>query len=62
MLIFSITLHNIPEGLAIGVAFGSLSQNIPEATLMGSIMLAVGVGIKNFPEGSAISLPLRWKH
>ncbi len=59
MLIFSITLHNIPEGLAIGVAFGSLSQNIPEATLMGAIMLAVGVGIQNFPEGSAISLPLR---
>ena len=59
MLIFSITLHNIPEGLAIGVAFGSLALNIPGATLMGAFMLAVGVGIQNFPEGCAVSLPLR---
>ena len=59
MLIFSITIHNIPEGLAIGVAFGSLKYNIPGSTLLGAISLAIGIGIQNFPEGSAISLPLR---
>ena len=59
MIIFSITLHNIPEGLAIGVAFGSLKYNIPGATLLSAISLAIGIGIQNFPEGSAISLPLR---
>ena len=59
MLIFSITLHNIPEGLAIGIAFGSLKYNIPGATLLSAISLAIGIGIQNFPEGSAISLPLR---
>ncbi len=58
MLIFSITLHNIPEGLAIGVAFGSLSSG-NGATLLSAFMLAVGVGIQNFPEGLAVSLPLR---
>lgn len=59
MLIFSITIHNIPEGLAIGVAFGSLKYNIPGATILSAISLAIGIGIQNFPEGSAISLPLR---
>jgi ZIP family zinc transporter len=59
MLISSITLHNIPEGLAIGVAFGSLNYNLPGATLISAISLAIGIGIQNFPEGSAISLPLR---
>lgn len=53
MLIFSITLHNIPEGLAIGVAFGTKNN------LIGATILAIGIGIQNFPEGSAISLPLR---
>ena len=59
MLIFSITLHNIPEGLVVGVAFGSLVYGIQGATLASAITLAIGIGIQNFPEGSAISLPLR---
>lgn len=59
MLIFSITLHNIPEGMAIGVAFGSIYYNLNGATLTSAIMLAIGIGIQNFPEGSAVSLPLR---
>ena len=59
MLISSITLHNIPEGFAIGVAFGSLNYNLPGTTLISAIYLAIGIGIQNFPEGSAISLPLR---
>ncbi|MBQ6809431.1 MAG: ZIP family metal transporter [Clostridia bacterium] len=58
MLIFSITLHNIPEGMAVGVAFGSLAYGIEGATLGGAVMLAVGIGLQNFPEGSAVSLPL----
>lgn len=59
MLIFSITLHNIPEGLAIGVAFGSIAFGLEGASLTAAIMLAVGVAIQNFPEGTAVSLPLR---
>lgn len=59
MLIFSITLHNIPEGLAVGVAFGSIGAGIEGATLTGAIMLAIGIAIQNFPEGTAVSLPLR---
>lgn len=59
MLVFSITMHNIPEGLAVGVAFGSLKYNIPGATLLSALSLAIGIGIQNFPEGGAISLPLR---
>ena len=56
MLILSITIHNIPEGMAIGVAFAStLTSN----TTASAFALAVGIGIQNFPEGSAISLPLR---
>lgn len=59
MLVTSITLHNIPEGLAIGVAFGALTFGITEVGLMGAWMLAVGIGLQNFPEGAAVSLPLR---
>lgn len=59
MLIFSITIHNIPEGMAIGVAFGSLAYGIKGATLTSAMMLALGIGIQNFPEGSAVSIPLR---
>lgn len=59
MLVFSITLHNIPEGLAIGVAFGSLAFNNSPALFTSAVALAIGIGIQNFPEGCAISLPLR---
>ena len=59
MVILSITLHNIPEGMAIGVAFGSIVYGIEGATLSAAVMLAIGIGIQNFPEGSAVSLPLR---
>lgn len=59
MLIFSITLHNIPEGLAIGVAFGSLAYGLEGATLGSAVLLAFGIGLQNFPEGFAISVPLR---
>ncbi len=59
MLIFSITLHNIPEGLVIGVAFGSIFYHIEGATLLSALTLALGIGLQNFPEGSAVSLPLR---
>ena len=59
MLMFSITLHNIPEGMAIGVAFGSLAYGLDGATLTSACMLALGIGIQNFPEGTAISVPLR---
>lgn len=59
MLVFSITLHNIPEGLVVGVAFGSLAYGMSGANLIAAITLAVGIGLQNFPEGSAVSLPLR---
>jgi len=59
MLILAITTHNIPEGLAVGVAFGALAAAYPAATLAGAIGLAVGIGIQNFPEGMAVSMPLR---
>jgi len=59
MLIFSITLHNIPEGLAVGVAFGSLAYGLEGATLASSCLLALGIGLQNFPEGTAVSVPLR---
>jgi ZIP family zinc transporter len=59
LLVLAITLHNIPEGLAVGVAFGALASNIPSATLAGAVTLAVGIGIQNFPEGTAVSVPLR---
>lgn len=60
LLVISITLHNIPEGLAVGVAFGAInqSQNTAEA-LMGAVSIALGIGIQNFPEGAAVSVPLR---
>ncbi len=59
LLITSITIHNIPEGMAIGCAFASVAFNIPGATLIGAISLALGIGLQNMPEGAAISLPLR---
>lgn len=59
MLIFSITLHNIPEGLVVGVAFGSLAYSLNGSNLASAITLAIGIGLQNFPEGSAVSLPLR---
>lgn len=59
MLILSITLHNIPEGLAVGVAFGLLKENYSTSALMGAISIATGIGLQNFPEGAAVSLPLR---
>ena len=59
MLISSITLHNIPEGLAVGVAFGSIMYHLDGATLSSAIALAIGIGIQNFPEGVAVSMPLR---
>lgn len=60
MLVLSITLHNIPEGLAVGVAFGTLQAgNYTPENLMGAITIAVGIGLQNFPEGAAVSLPLR---
>lgn len=59
LLILAITLHNIPEGLAVGVAFGAVASGIPSATLTGAIALALGIGIQNFPEGLAVSVPLR---
>lgn len=59
MLIFSITLHNIPEGLAVGVAFGSIAYSLEGATLTSAILIALGIGIQNFPEGTAVSVPLR---
>jgi len=59
LLVLAITLHNFPEGLAVGVAFGALGANLPTATLAGAVALAIGIGIQNFPEGMAVSVPLR---
>lgn len=59
MLIFSITLHNIPEGLAVGVAFGSVVYGLNGATISSACLLALGIGLQNFPEGTAVSVPLR---
>ncbi len=60
MLVLSITLHNIPEGLAVGVAFGALQNgNYTTENLMGAISVAIGIGLQNFPEGAAVSIPLR---
>ncbi|WP_026908197.1 ZIP family metal transporter [Paucisalibacillus globulus] len=59
LLVLAITLHNIPEGLAVGIAFGALANAGPEASLAGAITLALGIGIQNFPEGVAVSMPLR---
>ena len=59
LLVLAITLHNIPEGLAVGVAFGALAADLPSASLAGAVALALGIGIQNFPEGAAVSVPLR---
>ena len=59
LLVLAITMHNIPEGLAVGVAFGAVAAGIDSATLTGAIVLAVGIGLQNFPEGAAVSIPLR---
>jgi len=59
LLVLAITLHNIPEGLAVGVAFGALAFNPEPAVLAGAIALAIGIGLQNFPEGAAVSIPLR---
>jgi ZIP family zinc transporter len=59
LLVLAITLHNIPEGLAVGVAFGALAAGMPTATLAGAVALAVGIGLQNFPEGMAVAMPLR---
>ena len=59
LLVFAITLHNIPEGLAVGVAFGAVHAGLSGATLSSAIALALGIGIQNFPEGMAVSMPLR---
>lgn len=59
LLVLAITLHNIPEGLAVGVLFGGVAAGVPEATIGGAVALALGIGIQNFPEGIAISMPLR---
>ena len=59
LLVLAITLHNIPEGLAVGVAFGAVAAGLPSASLAAAIALALGIGIQNFPEGAAVSVPLR---
>jgi ZIP family zinc transporter len=59
LLVLAITLHNIPEGLAIGVLFGGVAAGLPEASIAGAVVLAIGIGIQNFPEGIAVSMPLR---
>ncbi|WP_027881438.1 ZIP family metal transporter [Meiothermus rufus] len=59
LLVLAITLHNIPEGLAVGVAFGAVAYGIPEATLGGAVALAIGIGLQNLPEGLAVAAPLR---
>jgi ZIP family zinc transporter len=59
LLVLAITLHNIPEGLAVGVLFGGVAAGIPEASIAGAVALALGIGIQNFPEGIAVSMPMR---
>ncbi len=59
LLVLAITLHNIPEGLAVGVLFGGVAAGLPEASIAGAVALAIGIGIQNFPEGIAVSMPLR---
>jgi ZIP family zinc transporter len=58
LLASSVTLHNIPEGLAVGVAFGSVAMGVEGATITGAVMLAFGIGLQNFPEGVCVSMPL----
>lgn len=59
LLVLAITIHNIPEGLAVGVAFGAAAAGIPGASIAGAIALALGIGLQNFPEGLAVAMPLR---
>ena len=59
LLVLAITLHNIPEGLAVGVAFAAVATNFGGSTILGAIALAIGIGLQNFPEGAAVSIPLR---
>ncbi len=59
LLVTAVTIHNIPEGLAVGVAFGAVAYGLPSASLAGAVALAVGIGIQNFPEGAVVSIPLR---
>ncbi len=59
LLVLAITLHNIPEGLAVGVAFGAVAHGLSSATLAGAVALAIGIGLQNFPEGIAVAVPLR---
>lgn len=59
LMILAITLHNIPEGLAVGVLFGGVAAGIPEASIGGAVALALGIGLQNFPEGIAVAMPLR---
>ncbi len=59
LLVLAITLHNIPEGLAVGVGFGAVGAGIASASLAGAIALALGIGLQNFPEGAAVAIPLR---
>ncbi len=59
LLVLAITMHNIPEGLAVGVAFGAVAAGVPEASMGAAVALALGIGIQNFPEGLAVSAPLR---
>ncbi len=59
LLVLAITMHNIPEGLAIGVLFGGVAAGIPEASIAGAVVLSIGIGIQNFPEGIAVAMPLK---
>lgn len=59
LLVLAITIHNIPEGFAIGVAFGAVAAGLPSATMAGAIALTIGIGLQNLPEGAAVSVPLR---
>lgn len=59
LLVTAITLHNIPEGLAIGVAFGAVAAGLEHASMGGAVALAIGIGLQNFPEGTAVAMPLR---
>ncbi|GAB4407885.1 MAG: ZIP family metal transporter [Bacteroidia bacterium] len=59
LLVLAITLHNIPEGLAVGVAFGAVAAGIPSASFPAAVALAIGIGLQNFPEGISVAVPLR---
>jgi len=59
LLVLAITMHNIPEGMAVGVLFGAVAAGVPDASVAGAVALALGIGIQNFPEGFAVAMPLR---